>query len=176
MSKLGQPSPKKAIQPNALQCKAACSRANSAQKWQRYIKKLIFSYIYPCTYIYFNKHTSQINTQTHTNIMASKINRNYWKNNRNFVKNKPKAFLKQSMSYCFFLKNQISIADWFCSKINRSIDFFQSWSLWVCKFCREKSSTESNIWGQNWTKNGEHAHKKKATKAAFRNSTKNVGT
>ena len=29
---------------------------------------------------------------------------------------------------------------------------------------------------KNWTKNGEQLPKKKATKAAFRNSTKNVGT
>ena len=66
--------------------------------------------MYLYVYIYINKHTSQIKTQTHTNIMASKINRNYRKNNRNFVKNQTKAFLKQSMSYDFS-QNQISIED-----------------------------------------------------------------
>ena len=166
MSKLGQPSPKKAIQPNALQCKAACSRANSAQKWQRYITKLILSYISMYIYIYFNKHTNQINTQTHAPTswlqksieILSKTNRKpFWSRACPIVFSQESNFNRRLILF----KNQ-SIY-WFFSIVE---------PLGLQVLPRKIINREQHL----RPKNGEHAHKKKATKAAFRNSTKNVGT
>ena len=72
--------------------------------------------------------------------MKSKINRNWHQNSIEFClqksielwsKSKENLTLLKHDSIDFSLENQKSIGDWFSSKINRSIDFFQSWSLWA---------------------------------------------
>ena len=98
-------------------------------------------FIYLFSYLFIS-----INIQTHTHQHHGFKNQSkLLKKQSKFCQKSTESLFEAEHVLLFFFKNQISIADWFCSKINRSIVFFQSWSLWVCKFCREKSSTESNI-------------------------------
>ena len=143
-----------------------------------HIYSCIYIYIYVYLFIYLFSYlfiSINIQTHTHTNIMASKINRNYWKTIEILSKINLKPFWSRACPIVFSQK----------SNFNRRLVLFKNQSIyWFFSIVeplglqvlpRKIINREQHL-RPKLDKKWRTRPQKKATKAAFRNSTKNVGT